>query len=146
MRLWPPGGRSLRRGSWGPPHPVRCGLANPTQPNLGRWPTASQPRDRRVIVLVKFIVASADVNGDELTVVLIPQCRLNSAVEDLAQSGDFLWAAAIFCGRHRSLPRCSILSFSLSLATGICKSPGLTEEHHVAVRCHNLVEYWHGNR
>jgi len=59
---------SLETGS----HPVCCRIARPHQPDIGVRAPESQPRHGCVVILIDFVLAGFNIDGDELAVILGP--------------------------------------------------------------------------
>src|ERR1017187_6809397 len=88
-------------GSSHDPHFVCCRVARPRQPDIGRRFPRPQARYGRIVVLVHFVVAGSDVDGDEFAVILRPKRRPHLPVENFsAKVAEFIEGTAWGGGRH----------------------------------------------
>ena len=56
-------------------------------------------RDSRIVVLVNFVVAGLDIDGDEFAVILRPERRPHLPVENISpESGEFIEAIVLQVG------------------------------------------------
>jgi hypothetical protein len=76
-----------------PSYPIGRRRPYAAKPDLSLRASRPQPCDGRIVVIVKLEITGADVDGDELAVVVGAKHRSNPAVEDLSsESGQFFWS------------------------------------------------------